>query len=170
MPSYQCGEIEDSKIEDSLARVPLVIFLLFWRWFDYCLAMNHLHKALLVILGIIIGVCIAVIPRGYMSKRERPEPTLAGQELPAKGIKINFDGLLDVYLRPCSGTNKPPRLVSRCKILGVVDEGRDSGRTSSWKGGYENHFGNWVCLQLEDGKRMFTPLSDIVYFIELGEK
>ncbi len=132
--------------------------------------MNHVNKALLVIFGIIIGVCIAFIPRGCTNKRERPEPTLAGQELPAEGIKINFDGLLDVYLKPYSGSNNSPRVISHCKILGVVNGGRNSGRTSSWKGGYGNHFGNWVCLQLEDGKRMFTPLSDIEYFIELGEK
>ncbi len=60
--------------------------------------MNYMNKVFPLIIGITVGVCITVIPRACMNKRERPEPALAGQELPAKGIGLRESVVMERWV------------------------------------------------------------------------
>lgn len=104
---------------------------------------------------------LLVIGRGCKGPVRMPE--IAGQELPSEGVQIDLDRLVDVYLKPYSGSEQEPRIFRRCRILGIVGEPHVSSSFSSKTRGY---FRDWICLEFEDGRRAFTPKMDIEYFIE----
>jgi hypothetical protein len=111
----------------------------------------------------LVCVVLALLPKACFGPRSHQTPTLAGQSVPNDSIKIDFNRVVDLYLKPYSGEANEPRVFKRCKIIGVIADDEGS-HASSFKG--YRPFENWLCVEFEDGRRAYTPKSDIEYFVD----
>ena len=123
-----------------------------------------MKKAALVGIGLVVGLFLAALPSMCTSHREPPRPRIAGQQVDDAQVQIDFGRLVDVYLKPYSGSEDEPRVFERCRIIGVIGEDTPERDSSSWKS-YRS-FEGWLCVEFEDGRRAYTPKSDVEYFVD----
>jgi hypothetical protein len=127
-----------------------------------------MKKALLVLAGFVVGATLATFLAflffAYRSSRGASRvPTLAGVSLPSDAVALDFDRLIDMYCEPVT-PGAEPLVFERCRILGVV------GQRPISKGSFESYrydyFGDWICLEFEDGRRAYLPKGKVEYFID----
>lgn len=128
-----------------------------------------MKKSLLLGGGVLGGLVAGAMLSSAVFFMARPNPAtnrpqLAGQTIKTDPIRIDFDRSIDLYLSPYSGAKESPRIFRGCKILGVIGDETHAHERSSYKG--HSFFQNWLCIELDDGRRAYVPSSDVEYFVD----
>ena len=103
---------------------------------------------------LIIGGAVAVTLHVLLGTPTlAPVPTVAGQQVPAERVSLNFTNWLTFY---CETSEE----FHDCRVVGFTGEtsGQGSGISSSYV-----YFDNWIVLENTTGHRFYVRPGDIRY-------